>query len=477
MKTAVFDFDGTITLENTYPEMSDPNPEVVANMRYCLDNGVEVVVHSCRLSDDMNTPQEIEENKILLESYLKGNEIPYTRICEDSKPAAVFYCDDKAVLPNDSQRIKQLVDEASAEMDKENYDAVPGGLADGIPDFVFDSMELARGIEVELEHTTDINVAKDIAKDHLLEDRNYYKKLEVVESGEFFDQEALRKAGSDGTLYSGFSAEHIITGADKFTRLYKEAQKVIDEDPKWEGYQDDPKKASDLGAIQQLLVDARSEADIQNVWEAYNPTVSYEELERRAESDNEEKEPEGIEASADSWGCLMAYYPEKLSEKIRGWVKENVPEDSLYEDEDGYGYENEVHTTLAYGIDPSNTEDVLEETVKNCGVSSPKVSLGSVDKFYGKDSGNPYDVLKIKVNGDDLHKLHAFISDALGLPGNTHPEYSPHLTLAYVKPGCCEDLVGEKPFDFEDTLSDFVYSYPPEKGAEDRKVSFSGEKL
>ncbi len=45
------------------------------------------------------------------------------------------------------------------------------------PDSVYDPAELARGIEVEFEHTDDPEIAKVIAKDHLDEDPHYYARL------------------------------------------------------------------------------------------------------------------------------------------------------------------------------------------------------------------------------------------------------------------------------------------------------------
>jgi len=52
-----------------------------------------------------------------------------------------------------------------------------------IPDDQFDPVQLAKGIQVELEHTDDAQVAKAIAKAHLLEDSDYYIKLENMETG------------------------------------------------------------------------------------------------------------------------------------------------------------------------------------------------------------------------------------------------------------------------------------------------------
>lgn len=45
------------------------------------------------------------------------------------------------------------------------------------PDHMFDAEQLAIGQQVELEHTEDMEAAKIIAKHHLLEDRDYYRKL------------------------------------------------------------------------------------------------------------------------------------------------------------------------------------------------------------------------------------------------------------------------------------------------------------
>jgi hypothetical protein len=45
----------------------------------------------------------------------------------------------------------------------------------------FDPLQLAKGVVVELEHTDDLDVAKQIAKAHLLESPDYYIELEKME--------------------------------------------------------------------------------------------------------------------------------------------------------------------------------------------------------------------------------------------------------------------------------------------------------
>jgi len=51
-----------------------------------------------------------------------------------------------------------------------------------MPDSEFDPNELSAGIKSELEHTDDSNIAKKIAKDHLVEDPAYYTHLKEMEA-------------------------------------------------------------------------------------------------------------------------------------------------------------------------------------------------------------------------------------------------------------------------------------------------------
>ncbi len=62
-------------------------------------------------------------------------------------------------------------------------DKLSGGLADNIPDEEFDKDQIDKGIIVEREHVgnNDDEVAKEIAKDHLMEIADYYDRLEKME--------------------------------------------------------------------------------------------------------------------------------------------------------------------------------------------------------------------------------------------------------------------------------------------------------
>lgn len=63
-----------------------------------------------------------------------------------------------------------------------------------IPDSEFDEYELNLGMKIEMEHTDDVNIAKEIAKDHLVEIPDYYTRLsdmeeEVDAEEEFFSDD------------------------------------------------------------------------------------------------------------------------------------------------------------------------------------------------------------------------------------------------------------------------------------------------
>jgi len=66
--------------------------------------------------------------------------------------------------------------------DRRSKDKLPGGLADKGPPKNVDPKQVAKGLEVEKEHTNDPEIAREIVYDHLTEDPKYYDKLEKMEA-------------------------------------------------------------------------------------------------------------------------------------------------------------------------------------------------------------------------------------------------------------------------------------------------------
>ena len=66
-------------------------------------------------------------------------------------------------------------------MTRKPKDRLKGGLADTADYRQFDPAQLKKGIKVEMEHTTNRAIAREIAADHLMEHPRYYDHLEQME--------------------------------------------------------------------------------------------------------------------------------------------------------------------------------------------------------------------------------------------------------------------------------------------------------
>ena len=58
-----------------------------------------------------------------------------------------------------------------------NLSKLPGGVGDDTQTSQVDANQLSLGVQIEMEHTNDPDIAKEIAMDHLKEDPKYYTKL------------------------------------------------------------------------------------------------------------------------------------------------------------------------------------------------------------------------------------------------------------------------------------------------------------
>jgi len=150
--------------------------------------------------------------------------------------------------------------------------------------------------------------------------------------------------------------------------------------------------------------------------------------------------------------CIMADVPQK--ESMLDFIKK-IPTECVYEEAGKhYGKENNPHVTVMYGLSP-----VEEGRVKELLTKVPKkivAELGQISKFENADA--PYDVLKIEVKSPHLNKIHEMIRK--NFDNNYQwPQYNPHVTLAYVKKGTCNEYVGNKTFEGMKVMFEtFMYS-------------------
>lgn len=111
-----------------------------------------------------------------------------------------------------------------------------------------------------------------------------------------------------------------------------------------------------------------------------------------------------------------------------------IPDEELAED----GRELNPHITIKYGIHSTNPK-VVTSLELPCSIT---VTLGKTSVFELENS----DVLKIDVISDDLHKLNDLISSNVKVT-NTFPDYIPHATIAYLKPGLGKKYAGNDSFE------------------------------
>lgn len=120
-----------------------------------------------------------------------------------------------------------------------------------------------------------------------------------------------------------------------------------------------------------------------------------------------------------------------------------IPEEEIYTDPEDtqYGRELEPHITIKWGLttnDPNEVENIMDGNVKPFQIVFGKMSIFSEDD-------QPYDVLKVDMDaGDNLNKLHKLFSELDN--EDSHPEYIPHMTVAYVKKGEGKKYVGNDDF-------------------------------
>lgn len=131
-----------------------------------------------------------------------------------------------------------------------------------------------------------------------------------------------------------------------------------------------------------------------------------------------------------SYGCVMLYFNFPELNKIHNQIDS---EDIYTEEEDKtYGLEDEPHCTLLYGLHPEVTLEEIKQSIDNIVFSDCKVY--NISCF----NNEKYDVLKFDVGYPT--KGGAFLSKANNnlkqLPYTSdYPDYHPHLTIGYLKPG------------------------------------------
>ena len=96
--TIAVDFDETITSKK-FPEMGEPNSDVVNLLRQLRTSGWHIIIHTCRINGDWPEPSRSQKEAEMV-SYLIEHEVPYdTMWKKEGKPLAHVYLEDRSLNP------------------------------------------------------------------------------------------------------------------------------------------------------------------------------------------------------------------------------------------------------------------------------------------------------------------------------------------------------------------------------------------
>lgn len=129
--------------------------------------------------------------------------------------------------------------------------------------------------------------------------------------------------------------------------------------------------------------------------------------------------------------------PPMVAKTVTTWSNSAIKDEDLYSEEEGeHGRQRQPHVTVKWGLTDLTGSPKLRQLVAQTPVFV--LRLGLVSLFKGEE----FDVVKLDVVGKGLNQMNAVLSRFSNEDRRSPAEYQPHCTLAYVKPGTADHLVG-----------------------------------
>lgn len=145
------------------------------------------------------------------------------------------------------------------------------------------------------------------------------------------------------------------------------------------------------------------------------------------------------------YGCLMLPVTPAVDAIVNYWMRRNIATSSLHMDDNKDGFETELHCTLKYGL-PDTDPETISQILDGCGPVT--LLFGKINKF----EKNGFDCIHVEIESDYLRQLNSLITENIQCT-TKFSDYRPHITLAWVKSGSCDHLIGN---DFFSMLSDTI---------------------
>lgn len=116
--------------------------------------------------------------------------------------------------------------------------------------------------------------------------------------------------------------------------------------------------------------------------------------------------------------------PSDIARKVQAMARD-IKESDLVE------AEGSPHITIKYGLHTTDSQPVRTLLSHE---PSVRVKFGKTECFAAGETFSDHDVVYVRVFSPDLRRLHDKLTGSLAHT-TTHPKYTPHVTVAYVKKG------------------------------------------
>lgn len=136
-----------------------------------------------------------------------------------------------------------------------------------------------------------------------------------------------------------------------------------------------------------------------------------------------ERAPAEIAEEPRKFSSTQVNLPEDVAGRVRA-LASTIPAADLADD----GREAEPHITVQYGLETDDVEPLRQALA---GQAPIVATFGKTSLFENDDA----DVVKVDIESPDLRRVREAIRQVVEAPGDTNPDYVPHATVGYVKPG------------------------------------------